>query len=223
MTVILVLSTFVLFLIVDYFYSKRLPVRAAVQRRLQPAVRPTMQPNVVSGFVIPDNLRYHPGHTWALSESPKLVRLGFDDFAARVMGKIENITLPQRGQWIRQGQKIWTIQRNGVKAAMVSPVEGVVTEINEAAAQNPEISRGDPYGDGWLVAVESPDAKLNFRNLLSGNVARWWLEEAANRLRKHLPVPAGVMAQDGGMAVNDLTSSLAEDQWLAVTREFFLG
>ncbi len=221
MTVMLVLSTFVLFLLIDYLYSKHLPVRAAVQ--VQPASRPAMQPNVVSGFVIPDKLRYHPGHTWALSESPKLVRVGFDDFAARVMGKIESITLPQRGQWIRQGQKIWTIQRNGVRADMVSPVEGVVTEINEAAAQNPEVSLHDPYGDGWLVAVESPDAKLNFRNLLSGNMARMWMDEAASRLRKHLPVPAGAMAQDGGMAINDLTSSLAGDQWLTVTREFFLG
>ncbi len=222
MTVILVLSTFVLFLLIDYLYSKRLPVRATMQVRPQPASRPAMQPNVVGGFIIPGNLRYHPGHTWALSESPKLVRVGFDDFAARVMGKIESITLPQRGQWIRQGQKIWTIQRNGVRADMVSPVEGVVTEINEAAAQNPDVSRSDPYGDGWLVTVESPDAKLNFRNLLAGNVARMWMEEAANRLRKHMQIPAGAMA-DGGMAVNDLTSSLAEDQWLAVTREFFLS
>lgn len=222
MTVILVLSTFVLFLLIDHLYSKRLPVRATMQVRPQPASRPAMQPNVVSGFIIPENLRYHPGHTWALSESPKLVRVGFDDFAARVMGKIESITLPQRGQWIRQGQKIWTIQRNAVKADMVSPVEGVVTEINEAAAQNPDVSRSDPYGDGWLVTVESPDAKLNFRNLLAGNVARMWMEEAANRLRKHMQIPAGAMA-DGGMAVNDLTSSLAEDQWLAVTREFFLS
>ncbi len=223
MTVILVLSTFVLFLLIDYFYSKRLPARATMQVRPQPAMRPAIQPNVVSGFIIRDNLRYHPGHTWALSESPKLVRVGFDDFAARLMGKIESIALPQRGQWVRQGQKIWTIQRNGVKVDMVSPVEGVVTEINEAAAQSPHAFRSDPYGEGWLVAVESPDAKLNFRNLLTGSVARMWMEEAANRLRKHLPIPAGAMAQDGGMAVNDLTSSLPEQEWLAVTREFFLG
>src|SRR5271165_5995106 len=75
---------------------------------------PRLKPSLVGGFSVPDNLRYHPGHTWALSESPNLVRIGVDDFAAKLVGKIEHITLPQRGQWIRQGQKVWSIVRNGV-------------------------------------------------------------------------------------------------------------
>lgn len=224
MTVLLVLLTFVLFLTVDYFYSKRPAVRPAME--VQPAMslaRTAPQPSIVSGFQVPENLRYHPGHTWALNESPKLVRIGFDDFAARLVGKVERIVLPQRGQWVRQGQKVWTVERNGSKVEMVSPVEGVVTEINEAAAKDPELARRDPYGDGWLLTVESPDAKLNFRNLLSGDLARWWMEEAATRLRKHMPMAAGAVAQDGGVAVYDLTTYLHDQDWAEITREFFLS
>jgi len=223
MTVLLVLATFVLFLVIDHFYSKRPAVRTVMEVQAQPAVGAMLQPNVVSGFIVPENLRYHPGHTWALSESPKLVRIGFDDFASRLMGKVEKITLPQRGQWVRQGQKIWSVQRNGIKTDMVSPIEGVVTEINESAAANPQAARHDPYGEGWLLTVESPDAKLNFRNLLNGDLARWWMEEAATRLRSHLPLPAGAVAQDGGLAVSDLGSGLNDEAWAQATREFFLG
>jgi hypothetical protein len=25
-----------------------------------------MKPSLIGGFSVPDNLRYHPGHTWAL-------------------------------------------------------------------------------------------------------------------------------------------------------------
>jgi glycine cleavage system H lipoate-binding protein len=139
------------------------------------------------------------------------------------MGRVEKITLPQRGQWVRQGQKIWSVERNGVKTEMVSPIEGVVTEINEAAAQNPNAARHDPYGEGWMLTVESPDAKLNFRNLLNGDLARWWMEEAATRLRGHLTIPAGAVAQDGGLVVSDLGSELTNDAWAQATREFFLG
>jgi glycine cleavage system H lipoate-binding protein len=223
MTVLLVLATFILFLTIDHIYSKRHAVRPVLEVQPQLAPRVSLQPSVISGFLVPDKVRYHPGHTWALSESPKLVRVGFDDFAARLMGKVESIILPQRGQWVRQGQKIWTVQRNGKKSDMVSPIEGVVTEINEAAAKDPELARRDPYGDGWLLTVESPDAKLNFRNLLSGDLARWWMEEAANRLRKHLPMTSCAVAQDGGMAISDLTSSLKDEDWSEVTREFFLS
>jgi len=172
MTVILVLATFVLFLLIDHFYSRRPAVRPVMVVQPQPATSTmavaqaaALQPTVVAGFQVPENLKYHPGHTWAMNEGPKMVRIGLDDFAARLMGKVQSITLPQRGQWVRQGQKIWTVERNGAKVDMVSPIEGVVTDVNDSAAKDPELARRDPYGDGWLVSVESPDAKLNFRNL----------------------------------------------------------
>jgi len=90
---------------------------------------------MVAGFQVPENVRYHAGHTWALSESRELVRVGIDDFAAKLVGKIESIALPQRGRWVRQGQKIWTIFRDGKSVDMVSPIEGTVTAINEAVLQ----------------------------------------------------------------------------------------
>ena len=221
MTVLLVLSTFIVFLVIDHFYSKRM-VRPAVQPIMAAEMPRRPQPSIVSGFLLPDTLKYHPGHTWVQSEGPKLVRAGIDDFAARLVGKLEKIVLPQRGQWIRQGQKLCTLQRNGVSVDMVSPIEGVVTEINAATADDPELARRDPYGEGWLVTVEAPDAKLNFRNLLSGDLARWWMEEAGARLRKHLPVAANAMA-DGGVAVYDLSAQMPDADWGKVTKEFFLS
>ena len=222
MTVILVLSTFVVFLLLDHFLSRR----PALQLAQQPAARPQTaipaQPNLVGGFQVLDNLRYHPGHTWALSESPTLVRIGLDDFASKLVGKVERVSLPQRGQWVRQGQKIWSLHRDGVKVDMVSPIEGSVADINEAVLQDPELARRDPYGEGWMVTVQSPDAKTNFRNLLNGALARWWTEEAGNRLQRRMP-EAMALAQDGGVAMDNLTAQLPEQNWADITREFFLG
>src|ERR1035437_10365420 len=160
MTVILVLFTFVTFLAIDYFLSrKKAPVFAAQHRPVRrDAELPRLLPNMVNGFQVPENVRFHPGHTWALSESPNLVRVGIDDFASKLIGKVEAVSLPQRGQWIRQGQKILSFKRNGVAVDMVSPIEGSVSDINEVAAANPAAATQDPYGEGWLVTVQSPDA-----------------------------------------------------------------
>ena len=143
MTVILVLATFVLFLVIDHFYSRRPAVRPVMEVQPQPAARMPHQPSVVGGFQVPENLKYHPGHTWALAESPKMVRIGLDDFAARLAGKVASIALPQRGQWVRQGQKIWSLVRNGAKVDMVSPIEGVVTDVNDAAAGETRVQHFD--------------------------------------------------------------------------------
>src|ERR1022692_5244332 len=206
MTVLLVLFTFATFLMIDYFRTRH----AAVQPVLQGAeakqdAMPRLQPALVGGFEVPENLRYHPGHTWALSESPNLVRVGMDDFATKLTGTLESITLPQRGQWIRQGQKMCTIHRDGCAVDMVSPIEGSVSDIDETVVQDPKLALRDPYGDGWLLTVQAPDAKTSFRNLLAGPLARWGTEEAASRLQRRMPMALGALAQDGGVAMDNLT------------------
>jgi glycine cleavage system H protein len=224
MTVLLVLFTFIAFLAIDYFLTrKRLPLQASapvIKREL--ALPPRPLASLVGGFRVPENLRYHPGHTWALSESPTLVRVGMDDFASKLAGRIERITLPQRGQWVRQGQKLMSLHRDGVTVDMVSPIEGSVADINEAVASNPALVRKDPYGDGWMLTVQSPDAKINFRNLLGGALARWWTEESASRLQRHMPAALGALAQDGGVAMDSLAENLADEQWAELSKEFFL-
>jgi hypothetical protein len=137
MTVILVLLTFAAFLLIDHFHSRK---RAVTQPAFQvsPAKRedlPRLAPSFVGGFRVPENLRYHPGHTWALSESPSLVRVGMDDFASKLTGKVDRITLPQRGQWLRQGQKICTVYRGGNAVDMVSPISKAVLPISTSRSR----------------------------------------------------------------------------------------
>ena len=224
MTVIMVLATFAVFLLIDYVRSQKQLVK-------QPAVQPVIRevpshvvPAIVSGFQVPENVRYHSGHTWALSESRELVRVGIDDFASKLVGQIESIALPQRGRWVRQGQKIWTIFRDGKSVDMVSPIEGTVSDVNEAVVKNPNLALKDPYGEGWIVTVQAPDSKVNFRNLLGGALARMWTEDSALRLRKRMPVAmAAALAQDGGVAVDDITAHLPNEDWAALTKEFFLS
>jgi glycine cleavage system H protein len=228
MTVLLVLITFVAFLVIDHFYSKRHVIQpvlatAPAKRALETLRAARLTPSLVAGFAVPDNVRYHPGHTWALSESPNLVRVGMDDFAGHLVGQVEEVTLPQRGQWIRQGQKIWSFMKNGKKVDMVSPIEGSVTDINEAVAKDPTLARRDPYGEGWMVTVQAPDSKTNFRNLLGGALARSWMEEAAGRLQRRMPSLAGALAQDGGVALDDLSGEIPEAEFAEITHEFFLS
>ena len=224
MTVILVLATFAIFLLIDYIRSQKQVVKQAVVRPVVREVPSHVVPAMVSGFQVPENVRYHAGHTWALSESRELVRVGIDDFASKLIGKIDSITLPQRGRWVRQGQKIWTIFRDGKSVDMVSPIEGTISDVNEAVAQNPSLALKDPYTEGWLVTVQAPDSKLNFRNLLGGALARLWTEDSALRLRKRMPVAmAAALAQDGGVAVDDITAHLPNEDWTTLTKEFFLS
>jgi glycine cleavage system H lipoate-binding protein len=224
MTVILVLLTFGIFLLIDYVRSQKQIEKLTVAQVTTRETAPRMVPAMVAGFQVPENMRYHSGHTWGLSESRDLVRVGMDDFASKLVGKIESITLPQRGRWVRQGQKVLTIFRDGKSVDMVSPIEGTVADINDAVVKNPELARKDPYGEGWLLTVQAPDSKLNFRNLLGGALARLWTEDSALRLRQRMPIAmSAALAQDGGVAVDDLTAHIPDADWAQLTKEFFLS
>ena len=221
MIALLVVLTFLAGILLD-LYMTRQPIVMMDENAEAPSARPRILPAVVGGFAVPDNVRYHPGHTWALAESPELVRVGIDDLAAKVAGTVTKIDVPERGQWIRQGQKIIAMHRDGREVDLVSPIEGTVVGVNENALRDPELARKDPYGDGWLLTVNSPDAPTNFRNLLGGGAARRWMEEAAATLRRLSPTPIGAVAQDGGVALEAAVGKLASEDFDRIEKELFL-
>ena len=215
MTVLLVLAVFALFIAIDYVRTSRKPAKQIVVQPAETAPRT----QIVAGFRLAPNRAYHPGHTWAAKESPDVVRVGIDDFAARVLGKLDAISLPQRGRWVTQGQKTASLQHGNAIIDMVSPIEGTVLDVNEAVLRDPELARRDPYGEGWLMLVNAPEVKAKFRNLLTGSLAKLWLEDSAMRLQDQV---ATAMA-DGGVALETIESTLPPQEWQQRMRDFFLA
>jgi glycine cleavage system H lipoate-binding protein len=216
MVVLLIVLTFAVMVLIDHLFLRQPVVIAAAEPETEPA-RP-----LVAGFELPMNLKYHPGHTWALAESPERVRVGADDFAMKFAGHATGVEFPERGQWIRQGQKIISVHRDGADLELVSPIEGTVVGRNEKVMNDPDLARRDPYGEGWLLMVSAPDAKTNFRNLLQGTVAKRWLAESAAALRAAFTPSAVATAQDGGVALGDLGTQLPPEQWTRLEGELFL-
>ena len=221
MTPILVLATFLVFIVLDYFLNRR-KVMATVHATAPQAVPAHLGGDYVDGFLVPAKLSYHSGHSWLMRERKNVVRVGADEFAAALLGKLEKIELPKPGQWIRQGQKVLSFYRDGRKTEMVSPTEGEVMEINTEALTNPAILRQDPYGKGWLEAVHVPDEENTNRNLVPKSLVREWMREAVERLYAQQPTLAGAVAADGGRPAEDLLEAMPELNWNQVTSEFFL-
>ncbi len=220
MTVILVLVTFLAFILLDWAINRRKAPQVAVASAH--TAPPSLDPSYVEGFLVPEQLSYHPGHSWAFRERRNLMRVGVDEFAAALAGHIERIELPKPGQWIRQGQKVWALFRDGEKTDMVSPTEGEVVEINPEVVRNPDLLRKDPYGKGWLALIHVPDEESTSRNLVPPGLVRNWMREAVGRLYARQPQLAGAVAADGGLPMEDLLGSLPDANWKQVTSEFFL-
>ena len=221
MTVILVLATFLVFIVLDYFLNRGKVMNTVPVSTLKTSPA-EFGGDYVDGFNVPQHVSYHSGHSWLVRERKNVVRVGADEFAAALLGKVEKIELPKPGQWIRQGQKVLTFFRDGQKTEMVSPTEGEVMAVNAEVLNNPAALRNDPYGKGWLVAIHVPDEENTTRNLIPKGLVHAWMREAVERLYSRQPALAGAVAADGGRPAEDLLAALPETDWTQVTAEFFL-
>ena len=222
MTVLLVLVTFLIFVVLDYFLNRRKAMSTVAVDWHEKAVPAFFGGDYVGGFLVPGHVGYHPGHSWLVRERKNLVRVGADEFAAALAGRLEKIELPKPGQWIRQGQKIVSFYRDGQATEMVSPTEGEVMEINAEVIDKPALLRQDPYGKGWLLSVHVPDEENTVRNLVPKTLVHEWMRQAVERLYSLQPALAGAVAADGGRPADDLLAALPDIKWKKVTGEFFL-
>ena len=70
----------------------------------------SIAPAISGWFHIPqEGIFFHQGHSWVMPESDDVVKVGIDDFAQKLVGKIDAIKFPQVGSQIAQGEKAWSL------------------------------------------------------------------------------------------------------------------
>jgi glycine cleavage system H lipoate-binding protein len=165
---------------------------------------------------------FHQGHSWAIPEGGGVVRVGVDDFAQKLLGKIDAIKLPQVGSQISQGEKVWSLLVGSKRIDMLAPVNGKIVEINENLLKSPEGIGKDPYGQSWLLKVQAPKISTDVKNLLSGELARKWMEGVKENLLARMNYNLGAVSQDGGVPVDGIARNLDRERWEEIVKDFFL-
>lgn len=220
MSILFTLVTFLLFVTISYLRYSKAEAAKAPQVAFSGVRRLEMIREL--GFEIPKDYAFQPGHTWAAAENGQQARVGVDSFAATLLGKVEAVDAGELNRWVRQGQKVMTLRRNGLAVDMVSPVEGVVTAVNPKVLKDPGLIANDPYGEGWVMMIHSPDLPTNQRNLIRAGMVRPWMAHTLTRFKEMTSPLVGAVAQDGGMPVRGLLSQVDEGLREAMIREFFL-
>lgn len=219
MTILLVILTFAVFIAADALLTKRKEA-AAVAGAPSPAPA-APEPAWVAGYKLPADRYYHRGHTWARPEGDTVV-VGLDDFAQRLVGQVKAVALPAVGDWLRQGEVAFGLGDDGRAADLVSPVEGEVVAVNRDLLRQPGLAADDPFGRGWVLKVRPSGLIANLRNLLSGSLARRWMEDCREALDLRLMALSGSVLQDGGVPVGDFARHVPAEDWRRLVHEFLL-
>jgi glycine cleavage system H lipoate-binding protein len=176
----------------------------------------------VGGYQVAKNYYYHRGHGWARVEYAGRVRVGLDDFAARLVGPVDEYRLPTLGRKVKQTEVCFALAREGNTANVLSPISGTVVAVNHEVLHRPRLTNTRPYSDGWLLVVEPEKLKPNLKNLFFGKETDGWVEHEVARLHDLVMAEHGPMASTGGEPVDDLYGNAREIGWERLVHEFLL-
>jgi glycine cleavage system H protein len=129
----------------------------------------------IKGYHMPDELYYHPEHSWARVEGTK-VTVGMTDFFQKEAGDIVFVDLPEEEEEVEQGEVCGKIQSRKWIGKLVSPVSGEITEINEDLEDDTSLINTDPYGKGWILVIEAEDLESELGNLIHGDAVVNFIE-----------------------------------------------
>jgi glycine cleavage system H protein len=100
---------------------------------------------------IPSHLRYSAEHEWVDESSP--VKVGLSAVAVDALGDVVYLDLPEAGSTVTAGEVCGEVESTKSVSDIYAPVSGEITEVNQAAIDDPALLNSDPYGKGWLFTV----------------------------------------------------------------------
>jgi len=105
----------------------------------------------------PDGLRYSEAHEWVRLEGNRGV-VGITDYAQEALGDVVYVDLPSVGLLAVADASVAEIESTKSVSEVYCPLSGSVVEVTRELVDAPEAINEDPYGRGWIFAIEVADA-----------------------------------------------------------------
>ena len=107
----------------------------------------------------PEDLRYTKEHEWVSLDGAR-ARIGITDFAQDALGDVVYVDLPDVGAAVEADHPLGEVESTKSVSDVYSPVSGTIVERNPLIGDRPELVNEQPYGDGWLVVIETTDPSV---------------------------------------------------------------
>lgn len=95
-------------------------------------------------------------HEWLRVENG-VVTVGITDHAQEQLGDLVFVQLPDVGQSLSKGDAAVVVESVKAASDVYAPVNGEVTEVNDAVVSDPALVNSAATGDGWLWKMKLAD------------------------------------------------------------------
>jgi glycine cleavage system H protein len=110
-----------------------------------------------------EGLFYSESHEWVKVDGETAI-IGISDHAQQAMGNIVYVDMPEEKDEVTANEDFGAVESVKAASDLISPVSGVVVEVNEALADAPELLNKDAY-ENWIIKVKMDDPE-ELKNLM---------------------------------------------------------
>lgn len=202
-----------------------------IQKQLKPKVHITHLPatsDFIKGeFSIPGGVFIAKNHTWFSINQEGIAKIGIDDFAKKLIGKIDLIELPNLGMNVKAGQPLFTVKQGNRSVAFNSPVTGKVSQVNTLLKENLAALEMTPYERNWVCALDTDNIDNEIKGMSIGKSAVALFHDDIEKFRDIIKdflkseKREGEYVEEGQIYIGQL-EKLSDVNWQKVVAEFFI-
>ncbi|PGH11277.1 glycine cleavage system H protein [Polytolypa hystricis UAMH7299] len=132
-------------------------LRSNTYTAARPAVRTSWRAFSQSSLL--QEKKYTDQHEWIeLSEDGTTATIGITTYAAKALGDVVYVELPEIDTEVEAGETIGAVESVKSASDILSPVSGTVVEANSVLEEKPKVINQGPEAEGWFAKVQVKDA-----------------------------------------------------------------
>ena len=102
-----------------------------------------------------EGLYYSESHEYVRVEG-NIGYIGITDYAQEQLGNVVYVDMPEEGDEVIATEDFGAVESVKAASDLVSPVSGVVVEVNEALEDDPALINKDAF-ENWIIKVKLSD------------------------------------------------------------------
>jgi len=123
--------------------------------------------------------RYTNSHEWIeLSEDGKTGTVGISAYAAKSLGDVVFVELPDGELELKAGDTFGSVESTKSASEIYTPVGGIVVAANRMLEDKPSVINEDPEGEGWIAKIQLSEGEAEaLESLLDAEAYKKHLKE----------------------------------------------
>ncbi|NOX64814.1 MAG: response regulator [Chlorobi bacterium] len=172
-----------------------------IRQTIKPSVNITNVDNILgvksTGFSIPGGVFISDNHCWISINQEGHAQVGIDDFAMKLIGKVDSIEPPNLGMQIKKGEILFTVKANGKSVQFKSPISGKVVRVNNQLFEDLSVLEYSSYHKNWVCIIDSDELDSELADLKIGKAAVNFYQEELEKLKSlHNKIRSGKETED---------------------------